>query len=53
MHWPHLKNLEELQIFLGLARFYRKYVQQYPQIVVPMIDQLKAKGKTSNSEVAQ
>ena len=45
MHWLHPKKLEELQNFLGLAGFYRKYVCNYAKIVVPMIDQLKAKGK--------
>ncbi|MCO5600686.1 hypothetical protein L7F22_054801 [Adiantum nelumboides] len=46
VHWPHPTNLEELQIFLGLAGFYRKYVRDYAKIVVPMTDQLKGKGKT-------
>ena len=45
LHWPHPTNLAELQIFLGLAGFYRKFVHQYARIAVPMIDQLKAKGK--------
>ena len=36
LHWPHPKNLEEIQIFLGLAGFYRKYVRQYAKIAVPM-----------------
>ena len=26
MHWPHLENLKKIQIFLGLASFYCKYV---------------------------
>ena len=46
LHWPHPTNLEELQIFLGLAGFCRKFVHQYARIVVPMTDQLKTKGKT-------
>ena len=36
MHWPRPNNLEELQIFLDLADFYRKYVRNYPKIAVPM-----------------
>ncbi|MCO5604546.1 hypothetical protein L7F22_058713 [Adiantum nelumboides] len=46
VHWAHSTNLEELQIFLGLVGFYRKYVRDYAKIVVPMTDQLKGKGKT-------
>ncbi|MCO5548924.1 hypothetical protein L7F22_002387 [Adiantum nelumboides] len=46
VHWPYPTNLEELQIFLGLTSFYRKYVRDYATIDVPMTDQLKGKGKT-------
>ncbi|MCO5557030.1 hypothetical protein L7F22_010585 [Adiantum nelumboides] len=46
VHWPHPTNLEELQTFLGLAGFYNKYICDYAKIALPMIDQLKGKGKT-------
>ncbi|MCO5550174.1 hypothetical protein L7F22_003656 [Adiantum nelumboides] len=46
VHWPHPTNLKELQIFLGLAGFYRKFVRDYAKISVPMTNQLKAQGKT-------
>ena len=45
LNWPHPKNLEELQIFLGLAGFYRKFIRDYAKIAVPMTNQLKAKGR--------
>ena len=45
-HWPHPTNLEELQIFLGLAGFYRKFVRDFEKIAIPMTDHLKAQGKT-------
>ena len=45
IQWPHPKNLEELQIFLGLAGFYRKFIRDYAKIAVPMTNQLKAKGR--------
>ena len=48
MRWPHPKNLEELQIFLGLANFYRKYIKDYAKILVPMTDQLQDKGRKFN-----
>ena len=52
-HWPPSKILEELQFFLGLAGFYRKYVHQYALITVPMADQLKEKGKNFTWGVVQ
>ena len=44
--WPHPRNLQELQMFLGLAGFYRKYIRDYAKIAVPMTNQLKAQGKS-------
>ena len=41
--WPHPRNMEEVQIFIGLAGFYRQYVKDYAKIAVPMTDQLKKK----------
>ena len=46
LRWPHPTNVEELQIFLGMAGFYRKFIRDYAKIAVPMTDQLKAQGKT-------
>ena len=48
LKWPHPKNIEELQIFLGLAGFYRKYIKDYAKLSVPMTNQLKDKGCTFN-----
>ncbi|MCO5610368.1 hypothetical protein L7F22_064604 [Adiantum nelumboides] len=42
VHWSHPTNLEELQIFLGLAGFYCNFIRDYAKIFVPMIDRLKA-----------
>ena len=47
LRWPHPKNVEELQIFLGMTGFYRQYIRDYAKIVVPMTDQLKKQGKGS------
>ncbi|MCO5564626.1 hypothetical protein L7F22_018291 [Adiantum nelumboides] len=46
VHWLHPTNLKELQIFLGLAGLYRKFVYDYAKISVPMTTQLKAQGKS-------
>ena len=48
LHWPHPKNLEELQIFLGMTGYYRKFIRDYAKLAVPMTDQLKAQGKAFN-----
>ena len=46
MRWPVPQSMEELQIFLGMAGFYRKYVKDYAKISVPMTDQLKGAAIT-------
>ena len=46
LEWPEPKNLEELQIFLGMSGFYRRFIRDYAKIAVPMTNQLKGKGKT-------
>ena len=45
LQWPHPRNVEELQIFLGMAGFYRKFIHDYAKITIPMTDQLKAQGR--------
>ena len=45
LKWPHPRNLQELQMFLGLVGFYRKYIREYAKIAIPMTNQLKAQGK--------
>ena len=46
IRWPTPKNLEELQIFLGMSGFYPQYVKDYAKIAVPLTDELKTKDKT-------
>ena len=48
MSWPPPTNLKEIQVFLGLAGFYLKFVRDYAKVVMPLTDQLKAKGRDFN-----
>ena len=45
LKWLVPKNLQELQIFLGMAGFYQQYVRDYAKISLPMTDQLRSKSK--------
>jgi len=36
--WPTLTNLKELQSFLGLCNYYRRFIQDYSKIAAPLTD---------------
>ena len=44
MHWPRPTNVTEIRSFLGLAGYYRKFIQDFSRIAVPLI-QLTKKQK--------
>lgn len=41
--WEPLKNVFKLQSFLGLANYYRRFVQSYSARLTPLTDLLKRK----------
>ena len=43
--WPILKNVKEVQSFLGLANYNRKFIKDYSKIAIPLT-QLTAKDTT-------
>ena len=39
--WPEPKSFHDLQVFLGFANFYRRFIEGYSRVVKPMTDMLK------------
>lgn len=41
MDWPVLKSAHEIQVFLGFANFYRRFIKGYSKLTVPLTKLLK------------
>ena len=37
-YWPELKNVTELQGFIGICAYYKKFIKGFSQLVVPLTD---------------
>ncbi|CEH18636.1 retrotransposon nucleocapsid protein [Ceraceosorus bombacis] len=42
--WPAPKNVHELQVFLGYANYYRRFIPAYSRVIAPLTDLLKGKA---------
>ena len=36
LNWPVPRNIKEVQKFLGLANYYRRFIKDFARIVVPL-----------------
>ncbi|MEI4872891.1 hypothetical protein Q8G47_29650, partial [Klebsiella pneumoniae] len=44
LDWPHPRNIRSLRGFLGLARYYRKFIQDFGHIAAPLTKLLCKEG---------
>ena len=45
--WPELQSVQDIQVFLGFANFYRQFIQEFSQIAVPLTSMLKTSSTKS------
>ena len=48
MEKPQLRTLKELQAWLGVANYLRKYIEKYAEIVQPLYDIMELKNIPKN-----
>ena len=46
VNWPHFIDIVELKVFLGLDKFYQKFIWDYVEFMVLMTNLLHNKGQT-------
>ena len=39
--WPRPKTFRDVQVFLGFANFYKRFIHNYTAVVAPLTDLLK------------
>src|SRR5690606_38791375 len=51
--WKTPKSVHDIQVFLGFANFYRRFIQNYSKIVSPITKLLKKEEKWKWNEEAE
>lgn len=46
VEWPAPTSIREVQVFLGFANFYRRFIQAYSRVAKPISDLLRTKEKS-------
>ncbi|XP_039312411.1 uncharacterized protein LOC120359338 [Solenopsis invicta] len=53
LHFPEPRNVKDVQIFLGLTGYFRKFIKSYSIIAKPLSDLLQKDDKPFNFDVAE
>lgn len=46
--WPEPKSVRDIQVSIGFANFYRRFIQGFSKITTPLTSMLKTSLATSN-----
>ena len=46
--WPEPQSVRDIQVFLGFANFYRRFIQGFSRIAAPLTSMLKASGSNES-----
>ena len=48
-NWPELKSVQDIQVFIGFANFYRRFIQGFSRLVAPLTSMLKTIGLSGSA----
>ena len=51
--WPEPKSVQDIQVFLGFANFYRRFIQGFSRIAAPLISMLKTVAPLERSTLEE
>src|SRR5205823_6123888 len=51
--WPAPRSIRDIQVFLGFANFYRRFIEGYSRITAPITRLLRGKNKLNWSQEAK
>ena len=49
--WPKPKSVRNIQVFLGFANFYRRFIKNFSRIAAPLILMLQTTNKSTGNEL--
>jgi hypothetical protein len=50
--WPKTKSIRDVQVFLGFANVYRRFIRKYAQVMLPLAELLKTTTETARTPKA-
>ncbi len=48
--WPELQSVRDIQVFLGFANFYRRFIRNFSRIAVPLTSMLRTTNESTGDE---
>ena len=48
-NWPEPKSVRDIQVFIGFANFYRRFIRGFSKIAAPLTSMLKTTGSSDSA----
>ena len=49
-NWPEPKSVQDIQVFIDFANFYRRFIQGFSKIAAPLTSMLKTTGSSDRAQ---